>query len=221
MHQAFRPIAMMLGIVLIIAVPAQAGPIRLLDVVQAISNNENARQTAQLQLRAISQQSDSTIVSGVRPFDAKSSTQKDSTNAPQGGSNQNVDTIELGDVTGTICDCGEIVLPGGGFGLPLWPLLGLAAVPLLFLNSSNSGEGNPPINVPSITPTPTVPTTPTPTVPTTPTPPPPPGTPIPEPATLLLFGSGMLAMGASTRRRRANRFAENLKSATEAGKEGE
>ncbi len=220
MHQAFRPIAVMLGIVLIITVPAQAGPVRLLDVVQAISSNENARQTAQLQLRAISQQSDSIIVSGVRPSDAKGSTQKDSTNAPQGGSNRNVETIELGDVTGTICDCGEIILPGGGFGLPLWPLLGLAAVPLLFLDSSDSGEGNPPVNVPSITPTPTTPLPPGSPTPVPPPPPPPPSTPIPEPATLLLFGSGMLAMGAGARRRRANRFAENLKAATEASKEG-
>jgi hypothetical protein len=93
-----------------------------------------------------------------------------------------VETIELGDIQGTICDCGEIPgLPGGGF--PKLPLLALAGIPLLFLGG---GEDTPPNEFfPNPTPTP------------------PPQTPIPEPATLLLLGSGLAALGARTRRRRA------------------
>jgi hypothetical protein len=94
-----------------------------------------------------------------------------------------VDIIEEGDVEGTICDCGEILIPGGAW--PKWPLLFLAAVPLAFIDRNDECED-------CSTPTPTP--TPTPTV--TPTP-----TPTPEPASLLLFGSGLLAVGAGLRRR--------------------
>ncbi|HXQ71392.1 MAG TPA: PEP-CTERM sorting domain-containing protein [Pyrinomonadaceae bacterium] len=94
-----------------------------------------------------------------------------------------VEVIEEAEVEGTICDCGEILYADGGF--PKWPLLFLAAVPLVFINDCDDCDENP------ITqPTPTPP-------PPTPTP-----TPTPEPATLLLFGTGLMAVGASLRRRR-------------------
>lgn len=91
------------------------------------------------------------------------------------------DFPEEGEVDGTICDCGEILIAGGGF--PKWPLLFLAAVPIAFVpKDTDSGP----------TPTPT------------PTPPPPPSptpTPTPEPASLLIFGTGLVAVGAGLRRR--------------------
>jgi hypothetical protein len=88
-----------------------------------------------------------------------------------------VDVIAQGDVEGTICDCGEITVPGGGF--PKWPLVFLAAIPFFFIHGCDHCE------------TPIPPTTPT-----------PPRTPeIPEPASLLLFGSGLAAFGAGMRRR--------------------
>jgi hypothetical protein len=94
---------------------------------------------------------------------------------PQAG----VEVVDQGDVEGTICDCGEITVPGGGF--PKWPLLFLAAIPFFFIHGCDHCE------------TPTPPTTPT-----------PPGTPeVPEPASLLLFGSGLAAFGAGLRRRYA------------------
>jgi len=97
-----------------------------------------------------------------------------------------VEIIEEAEVEGTICDCGEILIAGGGF--PKWPLLFLAAVPLVFINHCDDCE-----ETPQSTPTPTPP-------PPAPTP-----TPTPEPASLLLFGTGLVAVGAGLRRRRRNR----------------
>ncbi|HYE64391.1 MAG TPA: PEP-CTERM sorting domain-containing protein, partial [Pyrinomonadaceae bacterium] len=97
--------------------------------------------------------------------------------APQQGGASGLESIDQGDIEGTICDCGELALAGGGF--PLWPLLGLAAIPLPFINRDETPESSP---------TPTPIPTPTPE-------------PIPEPASLLLFGSGLAALGAGVRRR--------------------
>lgn len=92
-----------------------------------------------------------------------------------------VETVDLGDVTGTVCDCGEIpVVPRpGGIGFPWWALAG---IPLICISGICFGDDStPPLGPPL--------------------PPPPTPQPIPEPATLLLFGSGLLAAGASARRR--------------------
>jgi PEP-CTERM motif-containing protein len=101
-----------------------------------------------------------------------------------------VEIVEDGEVEGTICDCGEILVAGGAF--PKWPLLFLAAVPLVFINDCDDCN-----ETPDSTPTPT----PTPPPPPTPTPTPQ----VPEPASLLLFGTGLVAVGAGLRRRRRNR----------------
>lgn len=92
------------------------------------------------------------------------------------------DISEEGEVDGTICDCGEIFIAGGGF--PKWPLLFLAAVPIAFVPDKNTESD------PTPTPTPTPPPAPSPTP-----------TPTPEPASLLIFGTGLVAVGAGLRRR--------------------
>jgi PEP-CTERM motif len=102
------------------------------------------------------------------------------------GQRLGVEVIEEGEVEGTICDCGEIMIAGAAF--PKWPLLFIAAVPLVFINHCDDCD------TPSSSPTPT------PTPPSTPTPTP---TPTPEPASLLLFGAGLAAAGAGLRRRYA------------------
>jgi len=96
-----------------------------------------------------------------------------------------VDVIAADDVEGTICDCGEILIAGGGF--PKWPFLFLGLIPLFFLGGSGD---TPPDSLPLPTPTSTPLSTPTPPVA------------VPEPATLLLFGSSLAAVAAFLRRRR-------------------
>jgi hypothetical protein len=98
-------------------------------------------------------------------------------------------------VTGTVCDCGEIpkpVIPKGG--IPWWPFTGIVLVCVTGICTPDHHN--------------------TPECITGCTPPPPPG--VPEPATLLLFGSGLLALGAGARRRRDRKQLEKeMHAATE------
>lgn len=109
-----------------------------------------------------------------------------------------VETVDLGDVTGTVCDCGEIprvpdALRKGGF--PWWTLAG---IPLICVSGICAGGEDTPPTTPNPTPTP-------PTIPT------------PEPISLFLFGSGLLAVGAGARRRHGRRQfeADTLSATTE------
>ena len=188
----------MLGAFLLAAVPAQAGPVEYRDVVSLSSAlGRSGQPSVDLRLRSIAQQQgkNSTQTAPLpgagAPQDAKTGDSSSDAAAAAGSGDPltgaqeapqqqqtTVETIEVGEVDGTLCDCGAIKIPGG---FPLWPLLGLAGVPLLFLPDDDEERTD-------VTPTPTP--TPTPSE-------------IPEPATLLLFGSGLAALGARARRRRA------------------
>ena len=194
--RAFRSLAMLVGplfMTTLVVSPVQAGPIQFGDVVQSFSGVQYAGQNPDLRLRTVSQSGNPAGAASNSGATQGGGTQGPSSiisgTAVSGGQQGNVQTIEQGDISGTICDCGEIIIPGGGF--PLWPLLGLAAIPIPFIH----GHESTPLATPVIPPgTPPV-TTPTPTP--TPTPP----APIPEPASLLLFGTGLAALGAGARRR--------------------
>ncbi|MGH9944102.1 MAG: PEP-CTERM sorting domain-containing protein [Pyrinomonadaceae bacterium] len=193
-----RILAVALSITVLTAVPTRASGVKLTDlVVRALVNDRSSSQTVDLRLRTVAEQQGDQVKNTDRRNGRRT---PPGTGAPSGpvltpielapAQDSRVETIEVGEVTGTVCDCGEILLPPvGGGGFPLWPLLGLAAVPFFFINGDD--DGGPPEGA-RLFPTATPP-------PATPQPPPQ----VPEPTTILLFGSGLLALGAERRRRRA------------------
>jgi hypothetical protein len=172
-----------------VALPAQAGPVSYSDVAHVMGNLRSGGQSQELRLRSISQEGN-TPVNGALVSATKSSTDTSSasTSEPtslvstlQEGQQGNVEVIQEGDVTGTVCDCGEFIIPGGGF--PKWLVLG--GIPLVCVLADCTPDEpeceEPPCNIcvgPECNPPE-----------------------IPEPATIFLLGSGLAALGAKARRR--------------------
>jgi len=178
--------------IFVTATSVQAGPVTINQVVQTLTST---RGPAELKLLtqdpvggakapATGQKTDGPTAapaSGNAPQLDKLLSGMSSAQDPQ---NVGVEIVEEAEVEGTICDCGDILLPAGG--MAKWPFLFLAAVPLVFIHDCKDCDDHI--------------TTPTPTPPPNSTPTP---APTPEPASLLLFGSGLVAIGAGLRRRYA------------------
>jgi hypothetical protein len=182
-----RVFAATLGVFLLTAVPALAEPVRINQVVQTISSSQGI---PDLKVNTLVPQDPagpkgSTPQSGPHPDGVRSESLLTGVAVTSDVPKLSLEIIEEGEVEGSICDCGEILVADGAF--PKWPFLFLAAVPLVFINDCDDCDENP-----SSTPNPTPPSNVTPTATPTPT---------PEPASLLLFGTGLLAAGAGLRRR--------------------
>jgi hypothetical protein len=199
-RKGHRSLAVTLSFLALTAGPAQASPIRFADVIaQAVAAGAGGRQTYDLRLRAVPQNGRAATTGTQQPQTPTPGGTQPQTVVPAGDAattvtntvvepaqGTNVEVVQAGDVTGTVCDCGEIIPPAIERSIPKLPFLALAGIPFLFLRG---GDGTPPTDV---LPTPT------------PTPPPPQ---VPEPATLLLLGTGLAAFGAGARRRRAQQQA--------------
>ena len=208
----FRPVGTFISLLLLVAVPAQASPIKFADVVNVMGDLHRGSQIEQLRLRVKqdpttplnirdngSQTSNSAVTPSAEGDVTQASadlaaTENSSTSlvagtdlAPQQPQAE-VQVFDQGTVDGTICDCGEIPAVGGGF--PKWPFLLL--IPLVCVTGICTHDHKKIPPQPTPTPTPDV----------------------PEPASLLLLGSGIAALSAGARRRyakmRATKQAETM-----------
>jgi hypothetical protein len=185
-----RVLSALLCILILTAAPVLAEPIKINQVVPTLTSYQG---TVDLRVKTLASQDP--VSSGTKGATQQGGPRSESAAGPQGGTKGDsllsdvivasdpqkldLEIIEEGEVEGTICDCGELLVAAAGF--PKWSFLFLAAVPLAFINQCDQCN-QPPDSTP--TPTPSAESTPT-----------------PEPASLLLFGTGLLAIGAGLRRR--------------------
>lgn len=202
--------AMCMASILVGFTKVNAGPVRFDQVVQIVNAKPGKAETGMFSRLAVSGDYSAFLVAG----------DDDDKKKPQDGRVITETRSEI--VEDDTCDC--IPPPPGGGHFPKWALLGLAAIPIAFIiikrrkdtptptptgtvpNMTPTPTPTPgmtptptPTPTPGLTPTPTPQLTPTPTPQLTPTPTPP--EPVPEPMTILLFGTGLASVGLAARRK--------------------
>ncbi|HEX8561180.1 MAG TPA: hypothetical protein VF668_24010, partial [Pyrinomonadaceae bacterium] len=170
-HQAVRTIALMLGVLLAAATPAQAGSITYGELARTVGAGGQLRPASEVRLRfgargvAGQEQQTGTAQSGGAA--SSSSDQQAAGQQPQPASADptlsqsggRVETVDLGDVTGTVCDCGEIPpvdIPKAAAGFPWWTLAGIPLICVSGICTRDDTEPptNPPTDVPPQVPEP-------------------------------------------------------------------
>ena len=164
-----KTFSMMIGLLLVVAVPTQASPIKFVDVINVMGDLQRGGQLQQLKLRAASQdpttrtQSPSSSVAtnvtsaiGTDPATGIATTVTTAPGVPPVLSGievtaqqpqTDVQVFSQDTVDGTICDCGEIPPVGGG-GIPIWPFFAL--IPLVCLTGVCSHHHEKPTPSPSV-----------------------------------------------------------------------
>ncbi|HEX8143855.1 MAG TPA: PEP-CTERM sorting domain-containing protein [Pyrinomonadaceae bacterium] len=194
-NRAFRAVTVTISLVLI-AVSAQASPVQINEVVQVVSGSHSSGgQNVSVELRYLAQDDNATAGTTASTTasagDASASGNSSSSGVvtslqdPAGGAIVQTDVTE--DIGVEECECGPFYVPAAGF--PKWPFIPLVGLVCLVPDLCTKGK---------CTPTATQDANCQEIVCTT-------CNQVPEPASLLLFGSGLAALGARLRRRRTAR----------------
>ena len=192
-ERAFRTAAITASLLLMVAIPAHASPVQIGEVIQVVSGSQRSGgQNASVELRALSHDDRATAGTSTTSTAAGSdsiSTSGDSSSSSaittivqdQGATVQTEVTEDIGVEE---CECGDFKVPVAGF--PKWPfipLVGLVCLTGICTSDKCTPKAGEDVNCQPVTICTDC-------------------NQVPEPASLILFGSGIAALGARLRRRR-------------------